>query len=193
MFGLFFFLSVFGSSRKLENLVEKYREQLKENSTIAKEEQAILWSLAELARQVDKSVTAEEVEFEIGSKINEILERVEIADALLRKDFNAMRVEFATTKAAVAELVESAKKQIVDDMELFKKQLIKSLQALVDTSGQAQDNWIRSSYDRVRDTFGSLRSSSLTRSIIFFVCFQILLIFGLVFYKKLDNQLRMFL
>lgn len=193
MFGLFCFFSVMGSSRKLENLVEKYREQLKENSTIAKEEQAILWSLAELARQVDKSVTAEEVEFEIGSKINEILERVEIADALLRKDFNAMRVEFAKTKQDVALLVEGAKKQIVDDMEEFKKQLIESLKSLVETSGQAQDSWIRSSYDRVRDTFGSLRSSSMTRSIIFFVCFQILLIFGLIFYKKLDNQLRMFL
>ena len=193
MFGLFLFFSVFSSSRKLESLVQKYKDQLKEDSSVAKEEQAILWSLAELARQVDKSVTAEEVEYEIGSKINEILERVEIADALLRKDFNAMRDEFATTKAAVANLVESAKQQIVNDMEQFKKQLIESLQALIDTSGQAQDNWIQSSYDRVRDTFGSLRSSSMIRSVIFFICFQVLLVFGLIFYKKLDNQLRMFL
>lgn len=189
-FTLFFSLA---TSRKLESLVEKYKAQLQNNSSLAKEEQAILWSLAELARQVDKSVTAEEVESEIGAKINEILERVEIADAVLRKDFNSMRFEFATTKQAVAELILSAKKQIVDDMQQFKTQLIESLKTLVETSGSAQEGWVKNSHEKVKDTFGSLKSSSLIRSVIFFVCFQILLIFGLVFYKKLDNQLRMFL
>ncbi|OHT06295.1 hypothetical protein TRFO_25620 [Tritrichomonas foetus] len=190
---ILFVLLGLASSRKLESLVEKYKSQLQENPSIAKEEQAILWSLAELARQVDKSVTAEEVESEIGAKINEILERVEIADAVLRKDFNAMKFEFATTKQAVSELIKSAKTQIVDDMQQFKTQLIDSLQALVETSGNAQEGWVKSSHDKVKDTFGSLQNSSLIRSIIFFVCFQILLVFGLVFYKKLDNQLRMFL
>lgn len=188
-----FLLVISVQSRKLESIVDKYKEQLKTDSSVAKEEQAILWSLAELARQVDKSVTAEEVESEIGAKINEILERVEIADAVLRKDFNAMRFEFATTKQAVNTLIESAKEQIVEDMELFKKQLIDSLQALVETSGNAQEGWVKSSYERVHDTFGSLKNSSLIRSVIFFVCFQVLLVFGLIFYKKLDNQLRMFL
>jgi hypothetical protein len=186
-------LALFSASRKLESLVEKYKEQLKDSPSPAKEEQAILWSLAELARQVDKSVTSEEVESEIGAKINEILERVEIADAVLRKDFNAMRIEFATTKQAVADLIQSAKGQIVDDMQQFKAQLIESLEALVKTSSTAQDGWVKSSYDRLRDTFGSLKSSSMVRSVVFFVCFQILLVLGLVFYKKLDNQLRMFL
>jgi sugar-specific transcriptional regulator TrmB len=186
-------LALLSASRKLESLVEKYKEQLKDSPSPAKEEQAILWSLAELARQVDKSVTSEEVESEIGAKINEILERVEIADAVLRKDFNAMCMEFATTKQAVADLIQSAKGQIVDDMQQFKAQLIESLEALVKTSSNAQDGWVKSSYDRLRDTFGSLKSSSMVRSVVFFVCFQILLIFGLVFYKKLDNQLRMFL
>lgn len=181
------------SARKYESIVDKYKEQLKTNPTVEKEEQAILWSLAELARQVDKSVTAEEVETEIGAKINEILERVEIADAVLRKDFNAMRFEFATTKQAVAQLIESAKAQIVEDMQQFKSQLIESLEALVETSQEAQSGWVKTSFSRVKDTFGSLKSSSMTRSIIFFVCFQILLVFGLIFYKKLDNQLRMFL
>jgi ribosomal protein S6 len=186
------FLALLASARKLESLVEKYKEQLKDSSTPAKEEQAILWSLAELARQIDKSVTSEEVESEIGAKINEILERVEIADAVLRKDFNAMRMEFATTKQAVADLIQGAKGQIVDDMQQFKAQLIESLEALVRTSSNAQDGWVKSSYDRLRDTFSGLKSSSMVRSIVFFVCFQILLVLGLVFYKKLDKQLNMF-
>lgn len=192
MLTFFLFLNL-GSSRKLESLVEKYRDQLKENSTIAKEEQAILWSLAELARQVDKSVTAEEVESEIGDKINKILERVEITDNVLRKDFNAMRFEFANTKQAVSELIEDAKKQIVADMDLFKKQLIESLNALVETSEQAQKGWLSTTYDNVVNIFSGMKNSSFYRSLIFFTCFQVLLIFGLVFYKKLDNQLRMFL
>jgi hypothetical protein len=104
-----------------------------------------------------------------------------------------MRYEFATTKQAVAELIQSAKAQIVEDMQQFKKQLVDSLEALVETSSSAQEGWVKSSYDRLRDTFGSLKSSSMIRSIVFFVCFQILLVFGLIFYKKLDNQLRMFL
>lgn len=181
------------SARKIESLVEKYKEQLKDSPSIAKEEQAILWSLAELARLVDKSVTAQEVESEIGAKINEILERVEIADAVLRKDFNAMRYEFATTKQAVAELIDSAKSQIVEDMQQFKQQLIGSLEALVDSSKTAQEGWLQASFDRLVGTYKSLKTSSMYRSIIFFVIFQILLVFGLVFYKKLDNQLRMFL
>ena len=187
------FLS-FTSARKFNSLVEKYKEQLeKDPNNKAKEEQAILWSLAELARQVDKSVTAEEVESEIGAKINEILERVEIADSLLRKDFAAMRLEFGNTKEAVTKLVESAKEQIVQDMNQFKTQLIESLQALVDTSVAAQDGWVSTSHDKIVDTFGSLKSTSMMRSIIFFVCFQILLLFGIIFYKKLERQLSMFL
>jgi hypothetical protein len=43
-------LALFASSRKLESLVEKYKEQLKDSPSASKEEQAILWSLAELAR-----------------------------------------------------------------------------------------------------------------------------------------------
>ena len=191
------FLSIFisfASARKFNSLVEKYKEQLeKDPNNIAKEEQAILWSLAELARQVDKSVTAEEVESEIGAKINEILERVEIADSLLRKDFASMRLEFGNTKEAVNKLVESAKQQIVQDMNQFKTQLIDSLQALVDTSVAAQDGWVSTSHDKIVDTFGSLKNTSMMRSIIFFVCFQVLLIFGIIFYKKLERQLSMFL
>lgn len=190
---MLFLLFSFVFSRKLESLVEKYKKQLGQNPSIEKEEQAILWSLAELARQVDKSVTAEEVELEIGHKINEILERVEIADAILRKDFQNMREEFDKTKEAVKELVSNAKQQIEDEMENFKKQLIMSLQALVDTSGQAQENWVQNSVDKLDDTFTSLKTVTLTRSIIYFVCFQILLIFGVIYYKKLERQLRMFL
>jgi phosphoglycerate-specific signal transduction histidine kinase len=190
MLALLVFLS---SSRKFDSLVQQYKDQLSESSSPAKEEQAILWALAELARQVDKSVTAEEVESEIGAKINEILERVEIADSVLRKDFAAMQQEFATTKQAVADLIESAKAQIVEDMQQFKTQLIQSLESLVRTSSSAQDGWVKSSYDRLKDTFGGLKSSSMRRSVIFFACFQVLLVLGLVFYKKLDNQLKMFL
>lgn len=190
---MFLLLLSLTASRKLESLVDKYKEQLKDSPSVAKEEQAILWSLAELARQVDKSVTAEEVETEIGAKINEILERVEIADAVLRKDFNAMRFEFATTKQAVTELIQSAKTQIVDDMEHFKSQLIQSLNGLVDSSRNAQEGWMQTSFDRLVGTYSTLKTSSMYRSIIFFVIFQILLILGLVFYKKLDKQLRMFL
>lgn len=191
---LFSLLLSLGSSRKIETIVDQYKEQLKEDpNNPAKEEQAILWSLAELARQVDKSVTAEEVESEIGAKINEILERVDIADNLLRKDFAAMRTEFGNTKQAVTELVNSAKSQIVQDMNQFKTQLIESLQALVDTSVAAQDGWVSTSHEKIADTFGSLKNTSMVRSIIFFVCFQVLLVFGIIFYKKLERQLSMFL
>ncbi|KAH0794980.1 AAA family ATPase [Histomonas meleagridis] len=189
MIGVLFLFS-FAASRKFESIVNKYKEQLKGDHSVAKEEQAILWSLAELARQVDKSVTAEEVETEIGSKINEILERVEIADAVLRKDFNSMRQEFTATRDAVSSIVEGAKQQIINDMALFKAQLIDSLRELATTSGNAQEGWVKNSYQRVQDTFGNIKNTSLIRSVIFFVCFQVLLVLGLIFYKKLDNQLR---
>ncbi|KAH0791032.1 hypothetical protein GPJ56_005167 [Histomonas meleagridis] len=187
------FLFSFAASRKFDSIVNKYKEQLKEDHSVAREEQAILWSLAELARQVDKSVTAEEVETEIGSKINEILERVEIADAVLRKDFNSMRSEFTATRDAVSSIVEGAKQQIVSDMMLFKTQLIDSLQNLAETSGSTQKGWVQNSYKKVQDTFGNLKNTSIIRSVIFFACFQVLLVLGLIFYKKLDNQLRIFL
>ena len=189
MFSLF----ALSSSRKLESIVDKYKDQLAKDPSPEKEEQAILWSLAELARQVDKSVTAEEVETEIGDKINEILERVEIADAVLRKEFNMMRLEFSMTKTAVNQLIESAKTQIVEDMNTFKKQLIESLQSLVSTSSAAQQNWQENSETNIKDTMQKLQKTSLMRSIIFFVCFQILLVFGLIFYNKLQRQLLILL
>ena len=193
MFGLIPLLAVFAESRKFESLVDKYKEQLKDSSSTEKEEQAILWSLAELARQVDKTVTAEEVESEIGSKIQDILERVEIADGILRKDFAEMRYEFAITKKSITELVEDSKAKIIQDMEQFKNELVDNLQQLVETSNEAQQGWVQNSYENVRKTFSGIKTSSLTRSVIFFVCFQVLLAFGLIFYKKLDKQLRMLL
>lgn len=182
-----------GASKSNENIVDKYIQQLKENNTDSREKQAILWSLAELSRQIDKSMTSDEVETEIGAKINEILERVELADTILRKDFNSMRMEFEITKQEVNALIESAKRQILEDMELYKEQLIESLNNLMEISEDAQAGYIDSSKKKVTKVFGSLKSKALIRTSVFFVCFQVLLLFGIVFYKKLDNQLRMFL
>ena len=110
----------------------------------------------------------------LGEKIQKY-----VADILERDDFK----EQARRQA----------EQIVEDMQQFKQQLIESLEALVDSSKTAQEGWLQNSFDRLVGTYTALKTSSMYRSIIFFVIFQILLVFGLVFYKKLDNQLRMFL
>jgi hypothetical protein len=55
---------------------------------------------------VNKSVTSEEVRSEIGSKTNEIRERVEIADDVLHKDFSAMPVDFTRRRQGFAGIVQ---------------------------------------------------------------------------------------
>jgi hypothetical protein len=181
------------AAESIESVIEKYKEQLKGSSSDAKEQLAILWSLAELAVQIDHSVTSKEVDSEISYRAHEILERVEISDAVLREEFNAIRAEFARTKEEVMEAVQATKDQIMADVRSFGAELVESLQTLVESSYNVQEGWLESGFHRVRSTFGDLEKSALIRSVIFFSCFQVILILGLVFYKKLDNQLRMFL
>jgi hypothetical protein len=140
---LLFFLN-FCVSRELESLNEKYRARLTANSSTVTEERVILESLASLGRQIDKSVTADEVKFEIASKIGEILDQITEADVLLRHDFNDIRAEIQATWEEVPQLINSAKKQILGDIWEFQIRLNGSLQTLLETATVDKEDWIDS-------------------------------------------------
>jgi hypothetical protein len=185
-------LAICSAGRKFESILDKYQPQLKESPSLAREEETILFALSDLARQVDKSVTAEEVKSEINAKIAEILENVENADSVLRQDFAAVHAEFETTRTAVADLVESAKKQISDDIQQFRVNLIESLRLLARDSSEAHANWFSTSSGQLTELYAVLYHQSILRAAFFFVSFQILIIIGIGYRKKLDARLRQF-
>jgi hypothetical protein len=187
---MLFTFVLWASARKFESILEKYQPQLKESPSIAQEEETILYALSDLARQVDKSVTAEEVKSEINSKITEILENVENADFMLRQDFQAVRVEFNATRTAVGELVLSAHKQISDDIQQFRHNLIESLHILARDSSEAHTRWFLDSSGRFDELFEVLGNWDMLRAGFFFVSFQILLAIAIKFRKKIDAGVR---
>ncbi|EAY13431.1 hypothetical protein TVAG_205990 [Trichomonas vaginalis G3] len=190
---LVFLFTILADSRRLESLVQKYKEQVAKDRTIDKEEEAILWALAEFGQQLDKTVTGEEVSTEIGDRLNQILERVDITDALLRKDFNEMKFEFNQAKEQIRNLVESSKFQIMDEMEAFRDKLTIALQQLVDANKEVQNRSGSKVSITAKHVVQKLRNKAIRRSLIFFVAFQVLLACGVIFYKKLERQLRMLL
>ena len=190
---MFCFFSLFiarAESRKTENRVYDYIDQLNKNDTVENEEQAIIWSMAELARNVDKTVTADEVEDEIGSRIHDIVDKIDSADTMMRKDFNSIRFQIGQSKQVLSGVIESTKHHIMDDMETFNTELQKALKSLVDTNLQVQEQWSENSKHNLNSMFSKLKNKSIRNSIIFFVFFQVLLVLGIVFYKKLEKQLR---
>lgn len=189
----FFLLTSLINSRRLESIVQKYKDQLQKDRTVEKEEEAILWALSEFAQQLDKTVTGEEVNKEIGDKINSILERVDIADAVLRKDFNEMKFEFAQAKQQISNLVQSSKAQILSEMDNFKAKLTEALRQLVQADQQVKTHAHSNVGQAAQQVVLKLRNTAIRRSVIFFCVFQILLVFGVIFYKKLEAQLRMLL
>jgi hypothetical protein len=184
-FSMLLFLASLSVSRQLESLTEKYKTRLTENTSIANEELVILESLADLGRQVDKSVTADEVESEISSKIAEILDQVNRADALFRQDFADVRVELQTTREAVPELISFAKSQILEDIRQIQIRLNGTLEGLVKSATTAHDDWFDLSVQdlyELREFFGSW---SLIQSFVFFVLVQIVIAHGMLHFRQL--------
>ena len=190
MFSFFIFFLIHSDSRKTENRVEQYKKQYEENPTQENAEQAILWSLAELARSVDKTITTDEVETEIGEKVHEVLEKSDIVNVAIKKEFNQMRFEFAQAKESMIQVIDSAKAQINEEMQTFKRELEEAIKSLVDTSDQAKDVFAQNVRRNSRRAIHLMKNKSIRNSIIFFVIFQGLLICGIVFYQKLQKQLR---
>jgi hypothetical protein len=187
---MFALLACFSRSRELESLTEKYKARLELDPSVATEEQVILESLAELGRQVDKSVTTDEVQCEIGSKIDEILNHVNEADALLRGDFAAIRTEIRTTREAVPQYIEMAKQQILDDIQQFSFRLNISLQGLVDSAATAHENWMTSSVEDLHEMMEFFLNSSLLFSVVFFVFVQVVVAQAILHVRELNRYWR---
>jgi hypothetical protein len=184
------FVFLCATARRPESLLDKYKQQLNVSSSKADEEEAILFALSDLALQVDKSVTTDEVKSEISSKISEILENVENADSVLRRDFESLRTEFSETKAAVADLVQSAKTQITEELQQFKQNLIDSLYQVAAESSEVHHRWFGESSDKLADLFVFLHSRALWPTLGFFLSFQVLIVAAIGFRKKLDDHVR---
>ena len=78
-------------------------------------------------------------------------------------------------------------------MNMFKENLLKSVEDFFELHEETQMGALKYSIKGIKKTFKSLKNSSTIRTVIIFVIFQILLVFGIVFYKKLDRQLRLLL
>jgi hypothetical protein len=176
-------------SREREPFSDKFRARLAADPSTASEERVILESLSALGRQLDKSVTADEVASEIGAKIGEILAQITRADALLRADFSAIRAEFESTRGAVPGLIAETKREILADIRQFHERLNGSLRGLGEAVAAAQDSWLDSSVEGIYDLAAFFDNASLRRVVVFFVAVQIVIVQAMLRIRQIDRYL----
>lgn len=150
---------------------------------------AYLWALARLSQQLEQSVTANEVENEINQKIEDLIERVEITDAALRKEVISIREDCAKTREIITKRIEQTKTKVLEDLDSFKGELEGALYEMLFSSKEVQENWVVSTKGRVQDHFDSVKDFKLRRIVTLFIVYQLILVLGIVFYERLRNAL----
>ena len=174
----FSFLIIYSESKILEDMVKKYGSQLNANSSLKYQNQAIEWALSDLAHQVDKIVIANEVKIEIVQQINEILDRLEIADGVLQKNYNDLQEEFISMNRALGDLVQNTQRQIYYNIEDLKKEIIETVEEVFDNSPAAIDESSLVATDYIESTFRTLKRRNVIEAIIIFIVCQF--IFGII-------------
>jgi hypothetical protein len=169
------------------------KEELETNPTPEKDRTAILWALALLADRLDRTVTEKDVTSITGAQIENLITRFEITDAQVQADLDAMHVQFRKTRDEIFAMVESSKTHIQEDMEYHKNVIIGHVMEAVENSREARDRYLTNAHSILHRFFTLAKNVLFTHAILFFVFFQILLLFGIVFYRKLSRQLRMLL
>lgn len=168
-------------------LYEHVKGQLKDKDN----DRAVLWALAELARNVNDTITASDVDVLVGKRIANLIERVEITDAAMRRDFLEMKVHFYQTKSGIVESVQNTKKKILDDVEYFKDHILASAMEAVEASKDIHVDYVKNARTLIGELCDGIGAVLVTYAWLFFIGFQIILLFGIINYRKLDNHLKM--
>jgi hypothetical protein len=91
------------------------------------------------------------------------------------------------------DLLEATRTKILSEIDYFKGQIIGAVMTAVESSKEVQENYVKNAFEIVRDFFNLVKNVMETHAILFFLFFQVILLFGVIYYHKLRRQLRLFL
>ncbi|OHT14970.1 hypothetical protein TRFO_14634 [Tritrichomonas foetus] len=177
--------------RRTQPLYDKIKDELEEQPSEEKDDLAIKWALAQLSQHVSSTVTSNQVEYELSAKMHDLIERVEIADAALKRDFNQMKIDFIKTRQSIVSSVETMKVKILDDINYFINEFNYSVLSVVEASIPNYDMYVDNSKSEIGNFYKTLGGTSFAIAVMFFIAFQIMLIFGIVNFHKIYRAISM--
>ena len=194
MLHFFLFITFIKSyQEKFQSIYPKIKDELEKFPSEEKDDLAIKWALAKLGQQISQTVTTDQIEKEVGWRIKHLIERVEITDEELKKDFNNMKAHFIETKQSIFDMVASSKQLIIEHMEHFVDEFNYSVISVVESSKPIHKDYVSNSRNRISDVFNSIVNSSTNFSVVFFTCFQVIMIFAIFNFHKVYRLLVMLL
>jgi hypothetical protein len=173
-------------------IYDKVKASLESEPSAAKDDLAILWALASFARALNGTLVAADVDF-LSAQTSALIERFEITDSHMRAEFAEMRGAFDQTKALILQSVEQSRERIRADLDQFKSEIIGHVMSSVESTKEVHTASVANALAIVRDFFSVAAAALETHAVLFFVFFQVILLFGILFYRKLQRQMRLFL
>lgn len=188
-----FFTQINSYQEKYQPIYPRIKNELEVSSSKEKDDIAIKWALAKLGQQISQTASTDQIKKEIGWRIKHLIERVEITDAELKNDFNNMKTHFIETRQSIFDMVASSKQLIIEQMEHFVDEFNYSVLSVVESSKPIHKEYVSNSKNRISDVFDSIINSSTSISILFFVFFQVMMIFAVFNFHKVYRLLVMLL
>ncbi|OHT11162.1 hypothetical protein TRFO_01063 [Tritrichomonas foetus] len=174
-----------------DHITYKYLKQLQNNSLAPYTDQAILWSLAELSAKLEKTATFEEIEFDMSKRISDILERVEVAEHMMRTEMTAVLNDIENTKNKIKEAFMEIRWQIhegVENMSVTTNDAIFDILNLTNEANNPLD------YESIKEIKHQLRETVDAHSPVYhhvlFFSFQVLIISAFLYYRQLIKALK---
>ena len=180
MIFLFFYFSL-NARIKSDSIIKKYLKQTNENTSSAKFDQIIYYSLAELSEKIEKTATLEEVKGSIKSQLDEILENLKISQKMIRIELNHLLQQINKTKSVV-----------MDTFSEIRWQVHEGVDNMTELTNQTIDNLLISTFEKREEierqyTEQVFLYPGFEYDIFAFLLFQAVFIIGVYYYRKLNR------
>jgi predicted PurR-regulated permease PerM len=170
----------------------KIQASFHSNPSQSKGDLAILWALASLGRAVNSTLIAEDAD-SVVAQTSALIEQFEMTDTLMREEFVEMRLRFNRTKQGILANLEKSREQIREELDNFRDALVGHVMSSVASAEEAHYSYLSNASGIVREFFSTAINCLLTHSVLFFMFFQVILLFGILFYRKFERQMTLFL
>jgi hypothetical protein len=171
---------------------DRVRASLGPEPSAAKADLAILWALAALARSLNATLVAGDAAC-LGAQTAALVARFEVTDSLMRAELAALRRDFNETRARLLAGIERSRAAVRLELGQLSAQVIGHIASAVESTKEVHAAYVGTALDIVRDFFAMAAAALETHAVLFFVFFQVILLFGVLFYHKLRRQMGLFL
>jgi DNA anti-recombination protein RmuC len=157
-------------------LAEYYRENFDQFRNRNEQYQALLFCLTELARLIDDSATQAELEYSIFNHLHKVMDEIDGRDRNMKAKFRELEADTASMRIEVDRLVNQTRTELEDMIKQVRKDVTKSLKALVRTSIANQQNAAKTVVDAAGEKIAEIHATSSHHAAYFFAGFQIIVV-----------------